>query len=169
MQNLRDQLLKAGVATKQQKQQVEQEKRRKRKKQQRGQAEAEEQAQQRQAHEARLAAQRAADRERAVVQRAELDAKETLLRLQNIIHYWQLPDEPDGQRRWYFITRRNTINYLYVSNPTADRLSRGDVAIVEEPGAEEEHYVLVEREAAEHIAPIDRRVIRFSNSLSTDT
>jgi hypothetical protein len=28
---------------------------------------------------------------------------------------------------------------------------------------------LVEREAAEHIAPIDRRVIRFSNSLSTDT
>jgi uncharacterized protein YaiL (DUF2058 family) len=169
MQNLRDQLLKAGVATKQQKQQVEQEKRRKRKKQQKGQAEAEDQAQQRRAHEDRLAAQRVADRERAAAQRAVLDAKETQLRLQNIIDYWQLPEEPDGRRRWYFTTRRHTINYLYVSNPTADRLSAGDVAIVEQPGAEEEHYVMVEREAAEHIAPIDRRLIRFSNSVSTDT
>jgi uncharacterized protein YaiL (DUF2058 family) len=169
MQNLRDQLLQAGVATKQQKQQIEQEKRRKRKQQQKGQAEAEEQAQQRRAHKARLAAQQAVDRDRAAAQRAALDAKEAQLRLQNIINYWQLPAEPDGRRRWYFTTRRHTINYLYVSNPTADRLSAGDVAIVEEPGAEEEHYVLVEREAAEHIAPIDRRMIRFANSLSTDT
>jgi uncharacterized protein YaiL (DUF2058 family) len=116
-----------------------------------------------------LAAQQAVDRDRAAAQRAALDAKEAQLRLQKIINYWQLPAEPDGRRRWYFTTRRHTINYLYVSNPTADRLSAGDVAIVEEPGAEEEHYVLVEREAAEHIAPIDRRMIRFANSLSTDT
>ncbi|MDH3598782.1 MAG: DUF2058 domain-containing protein [Candidatus Tectomicrobia bacterium] len=169
MQNLRDQLLKAGVATKQHKQQVEQEKRRKRKKQQKGRTEAEEQAQQRQAHEARLAAQQAANRERAAAQRAALDAKEAQLRLQNIINYWQLPEEPDGRQRWYFTTRRNTINYLCVSNATADRLSAGDLAIVEQPGAEEEHYVLVEREAAEHIAPIDRGMIRFSNNLSTHT
>ncbi len=169
MQNLRDQLLKAGMATKQQKQQVEQEKRRKRKRNKKGQVEAEELAQQQQAYETRLEAQRETDRARAAAQRAELDAKEAQLRLQNIISHWQLPDEPNGNQRWYFKTRHNTVKYLYVSGSTADRLDSGDLAIVEDLSSEEENYVLVEIEAAEHIAPIDQQVIRFSNRLLTET
>ncbi len=163
MQNLRDQLLKSGLANKQQKQQVEQEKRRQRKRHKKGQVEDAALEQQRQAYEARLDAQRAADRQRAAVQRAELEAKEKWLRLQHLIDYWQLPDEPGGNRRWYFTTQHQTISYLYVTEPTANRLTAGDVAIVERPDTEERRYVLVEREAAEYMAPIDPVYIRFSN------
>ena len=163
MQNLRDQLLKAGIASKKQKQQVEQDKRRERKRHKKGQVETAAMEQQRQAHEARLEAQRRADRERAAAQRAELEAKEQRLRLQHIIDYWQLPDDVGNTRRWYFTTRRHTITYVYVSEPTAERLRLGAVAIVECLDADEERYVLVEHEGAEHIAPIDRHRIRFSN------
>lgn len=167
MQNLRDQLLKAGLANKQQKQQIETEKRRSRKRQKKGRAEETAQVQQRLAHEARMEAQRAADRERAAVQRAEIDAREKLLRLQNIIAYWQLDeDEIDrADRPWYFTTRDNTINHLYVSKPTANRLTSGEVAIVEHPEREDMHYVLVEHDAAAHIDPIDPDLVRFSNRL----
>ncbi len=165
MQNLRDQLLKAGLANKKQKTQIETEKRRSRKKQKRGQAEAAAHEEQRLAHEARLEAQRAADRERAAAQRAELDAKEKQLRLQNIIDYWQLSEDDRADRPWYFITRHDTINHLYVSRHTAHRLMDGDVAIVEHPEREEMPYVLVEHEAAAHIDPIDPDLVRFSNRL----
>lgn len=165
MQNLRDQLLKAGLANKQQKNQIETEKRRSRKKKKRGQAEADAQEQQRLAHVARLEAQREADRERAAAQRAELDAKEKLLRLQNIINYWQFSEDENADRPWYFTTRHNTINHLYVSRSTARRLMDGDMAIVEHPEREEMPYVLVEHEAAAHIDPIDPDLVRFSNRL----
>jgi hypothetical protein len=165
MQNLRDQLLKAGLANKQQKQQIETENRRSRKRQKRGKAEEAAQEQQRLAHEARLEAQRAANRERAAAQRADIDAREQLLRLQNIIDYWQLDEDDRADRPWYFTTRHNTINHVYVSRPTANRLMAGDVAIVEHPQREDMRYVLVEHDAAAHIEPIDPEFVRFSNRL----
>jgi len=165
MQNLRDQLLKAGLANKQQKQQIETEKRRSRKRQKRGQAEEATQEQQRLAHEARLEVQRVANRERAAVQRADIDAREKLLRLQNIIDYWQLDEDDRADHPWYFTTRHNTINHVYVSRPTANRLMAGDVAIVEHPQREDMRYVLVEHDAAAHIEPIDPDLVRFSNRL----
>lgn len=165
MQNLRDQLLKAGLADKQQKQQIETEKRRSRKRQKRGKAEADAQEEQRLAHEARMETQRAADRDRAAAQRAEIDAKERLLRLQNIINYWELDEDDRADRPWYFTTRHNTINHVYVSRPTANRLTAGEVAIVEHPEREDMPYVLVEHDAAAHIEPIDPDLVRFSNRL----
>ncbi len=165
MQNLRDQLLKAGLANKQQKQQIETEKRRSRKRQKKGKADEVAQEQQRLAHETRMEAQRAADRERAAAQRAEVDAREKLLRLHNIIDYWQLDEDDRADRPWYFTTRHNTINHVYVSRPTANRLSAGDVAIVEHPQREDMRYVLVEHDAAAHIDPIDPDLVRFSNRL----
>lgn len=165
MQNLRDQLLKAGLANKQQKQQIETEKRRSRKRQKRGKAEEIAQEEQRLAHEARMDSQREADRERAAAQRAEVDAREKLLRLQNIINYWQLDEDDRADRPWYFTTRHNTINHVYVSRPIANRLSAGDVAIVEHPEREDMPYVLVEHDAAAHIEPIDPDLVRFSNRL----
>jgi uncharacterized protein YaiL (DUF2058 family) len=165
MQNLRDQLLKAGLANKQQKQQIETEKRRARKRQKKGKAEESAQEQQRLVHEARLEAQRTADRERAAAQRAAIDTREKLLRLQNIIDYWQLDEDDRADRPWYFTTRHNTINHVYVSKPTANRLTAGDVAIVEHPQREDMRYVLVEHDAAAHIDPIDPDLVRFSNRL----
>jgi uncharacterized protein YaiL (DUF2058 family) len=165
MQNLRDQLLKAGLADKKQKQQIETDNRRSRKRQKKGSAEEATQEQQRLAHEARLEAQRTADRERAAAQRADTDAREKLLRLQNIIDYWQLSEDDRADRPWYFTTRHHTINHLYVSRSTANRLTAGEVAIVEHPEREERRYVLVEHDAAAHIEPIDPDLVRFSNRL----
>jgi uncharacterized protein YaiL (DUF2058 family) len=169
MQNLRDQLLKTGLATKTQKHQVEHEKRRERKQQKKGHMEDAALELQRQAHAARLEAQRVSDRQRAAERRAALDAQEARLRLHHIIDYWQLPGDTNGTRRWYFTTRQHTIEYLYVSEPVAAQLSAGTAAIVERPDHGESRYVLVDREAAEHIFPIDCQYVRFANNLRTET
>ena len=165
MQNLRDQLMKTGLITKGQKQQVEQDKRRERKQLKKGQADELAQTQQRQAYEARLEAQRAVDRQRAAEQRERLEAKEKLLRLQHIVDYWGLSEEPSGTRRWYFMTRNNILTYLYVSEPIGLQLSTGTLAIIERPEeSEEPRYVLIEREAAELVARVDPTYVRFHNT-----
>ena len=154
--------------TKKQKQQVEQEKRRERKRHKKGHTEDAALAQQQQAHAARMEAQRNADRQRAAVQRATLEAKEQRLRIQHIIDYWHTPEDAQGTERWYFQTRRNTIAYIYVSAPEVARLEAGDLAIVERPDTEEVPYVLVPREAAAYVAQIDQQYIRFTNSTLTE-
>src|SRR5215510_2392584 len=164
MQNLRDQLLKTGLISKGQKQQVEQEKRRERKQLKKGEADALAQEQQRRTYEARLEAQRVADRERAATQRIQFEAKEKLLRIQHITDYWRL-EEPTGTLRWYFMTRNNVVKYLFVSEPLGLQLSTGALAIVERPDElEESRYVLIEREAAELVARVDPTYVRFHNT-----
>ncbi len=164
MQNLRDQLLKTGLISKGQKQQVEQEKRRERKQLKKGEADEIAQEQQRRAYEARLEAQRVADRERGAAQRAQLEAKEKFFRIQQITDYWRL-EEPTGTRRWYFMTRNNEVKYLYISEPLGLQLSTGALAIVERPDEfEEPRYVLLEREAAELVARVDPTYVRFHNT-----
>jgi len=165
MQNLRDQLLKTGLITKGQKQQVEQDKRRERKQLKKGQADEIARAQQRQAYEAKLEAQRAADRQRAAEQHELLEAKERLLRIRHIIDYWKLSEEPSGTRRCYFVTQNNRVKYLYVSEPMALQLSTGTLAIVEYPGEfEEPRYLLIEGDAAALVAHIDPTYVRFHNT-----
>ena len=168
MPSLRDQLLRAGMITKEQKRQVDQEERRERKKHQKGQAEEATQAQQRQAYEARLEAQRAADQQRTAAQRTQLEAREQRLQIRHIIAYWRMPTEPVGTRRWYFATRSNTIKYLYVSEPTASQLSHGALAVVEYPEELETPYILIDREAATLIARIDPQYVRFHNEEPAD-
>ena len=165
MPNLRDQLLQKGLISKGQKQQVEQDKRRERKQLKKGQADELAQEQQRQAYEAKLEAQRSADRERAAAQRARLEAREKFFRIRHIADYWRLPDEPSGTRRWYFMTRNNMVEYLYVSEPIGLQLSMGTLAIIERPEEfEAPRYVLIEREAAELVARVDPTYVRFHNT-----
>jgi uncharacterized protein YaiL (DUF2058 family) len=165
MQNLRDQLLKTGLISKGQKHQVEQEKRHERKQLKKGEADELAREQQRQTYEAKLEAQRVADRERAAAQHAQLEAKEKLLRIQHITDYWRLSEEPAGTRRWHFVTRNNEVKYLYISEPLGLQLSTGALAIVERPNeVEEPRYVLIEREAAELIARVDPMYVRFHNT-----
>jgi uncharacterized protein YaiL (DUF2058 family) len=168
MQSLRDQLLKVGVITKQQKHQIEQEKRRERRQLKKGYLDDVTQARQRQAYEAKLEAQRAADRQRAAAQRAQQEAKEKRLQIRHIIDYWQVPEEPAGTRRWYFTTRHNTIKYLYVSEPLAAQLGTGALAIVERPDETDTPYTLVDHEAAKLIARIDPQYVRFYNDEPAD-
>ena len=162
MQNLRDQLQKAGLVSKQQQRQVEQNKRRERKKHRKGHIDEVMQAQQ-QAYETKVEAQRAADRQRAAMQRAQQEAKEKRLQIRHLIDYWNVPVEPVGDRRWYFTTRDNTITYLYVSKPLATQLDAGALAIVERPDEPDTPFTLVDHEAAEIIARIDPQYVRFYN------
>ena len=165
MQNLRDQLLKTGLISKGQKQQVEQDKRRERKQLKKGQADELARAQQQQAYEARLEAQRAADRQRAAEQHKLLEAKEKRLRIRHIIDYWKLSEEPSGTRRCYFVTQNNIVKYLYVSEPMALQLSTGTLAIVEYPGEfEAPRYLLIEGDAAALVARIDPTYVRLHNT-----
>lgn len=165
MQNLRDQLLKTGLISKGQKQQVEQDKRRERKQRKKGQADEIARAQQQQAYEAKLEAQRAADRQRATEQHALLEAREKLLRIRHIIDYWKLSEEPSGTQRCYFVTQNHIVKYLYVSEPIALQLSTGALAIVEYPGEfEAPRYLLIEGDAAALVAHIDPTYVRFHNT-----
>jgi uncharacterized protein YaiL (DUF2058 family) len=164
MQNLRDQLLKAGMVTKDQKRQVEQQKRQQRKQHKPGHLEEALQAQQRQTYEAKLEAQRADDRERAAAQRTLLEAREKRLQIRHIVDYWKILTDATGKRRWYFPTRQNTITYLYVSEPMAAQLSSGDLAIVEYPGETDMPFALIDHEAAELIARVDPLYVLFYNT-----
>jgi uncharacterized protein YaiL (DUF2058 family) len=168
MPSLRDQLLKAGVITAKQKRQVDQQKRREQKQHKPGHVEEVAQTQQRQAYEERLEAQRAADQQRAAVQRAHLEAREKCLQLRHIIDYWKVPVDSAGNRRWYFTTRDQTIKYLYVSGPTATQLGSGQLAIVEYPEGMDTPYVLIDHEAAELIAHVDPVYVRFHNREPAD-
>jgi uncharacterized protein YaiL (DUF2058 family) len=168
MQNLRDQLSKAGVVTKEQKRQVEQQKRRERKQYKPGQMEEKLQEQQRQAHEARQQTQRLADQQRATEQRVQLAAREKRLQIRHIIEYWKISTEPSGTLRWYFTTRQNTVKYLYVSEAIAAQLSRGLLAIAEHPDTLDTPHVLVDGEAAELIRHVDPIYIRFHNADPSD-
>ena len=165
MQNLRDQLLKTGLITKGQKQQVEQDKRRERKQLKKGQADEMARAQQQQAYEARLEAQRAADRQRAAEQHTLLEAQEKLLRIRHIIDYWKLSEEPSGTRRWHFAAQNHSVQHLYVSEPVALQLSTGTLAIVEYPGEfETPRYLFIEGDAAALVARIDPTYVRLHNT-----
>jgi uncharacterized protein YaiL (DUF2058 family) len=164
MQSLRDQLLQAGMVSKDQKRQVEQQKRRERKQHRPGQLEENVQTQQRQTYEAKLEAQRASDRERAAAQRTLQEAREKCLQIRHIIDYWKISGDATGNRRWYFPTRQNRIKYLYVSEPIAARLSRGDLAIVEYPEEIDTPFLLIDHEAAELIARVEPIYVRFYNT-----
>ena len=97
-------------------------------------------------------------------QRAQLEAKEKLLRIRHITDYWRL-EEPRGTLRWYFMTRNNVVKYLSVSEPLSLQLSTGALAIVERPEeVEEPRYVLIEREAAELVARVDSTYVCFHNT-----
>src|SRR5262249_17493021 len=126
MPSLRDQLIKTGLISKGQKHQVEHEKRRERKQLKKGQADDLAQEQQRQAYEARLEAQRVADRERAAAQHAQLEAKEKLLRIRHIADYWRFSGKPAGGSMGGFLLRNNIILYLSFSSALVVQLCAED-------------------------------------------
>jgi uncharacterized protein YaiL (DUF2058 family) len=73
-----------------------------------------------------------------------------------------------NSRRWYFTTRHNTIQYLYVTEPLAMQLDTGALAIIERPDEADVSYALVDHEAAALIASIDPQWVRFYSDEPTD-
>ena len=74
-----------------------------------------------------------------------------------------LRDESGGSRRFYFITRENTISFLDVSDQAFRSLADGRIAIVESGGLARNDFCLVAAEQAAEITKLDRDRVRFWN------
>lgn len=125
--SLQDQLLNAGLASKQQAKQAKQQKRKKAKQQKAGKAE-DDQQRQREALEAARKAKAEKDRELNLKRQQEQSDKARRSEVQQLIeaHQVKLPD--DSELRYNFV-EGTTIRHLYVDQRQLDQLARGQLRI----------------------------------------
>jgi uncharacterized protein YaiL (DUF2058 family) len=76
-------------------------------------------------------------------------------------------DESAGNRRFYFITRENTVSFLEVSDQASRKLADGRVAIVESGGLVRHDFCLVASEQAAEIVKLDGDRVLFWNGSGT--
>lgn len=142
--SLQDQLLKAGIANKQQAKQAKQEKRKKAK-QKKGSAPAPEQDQQAALEAARLAKQEK-DRELNRQRQQEQAQKARLAEARQLIQQHAVRLPRDGETRYNFV-HESKIKSLWIDNTLLNQLARGQLRIV----CFEQQYSLVPAEIAERI------------------
>ncbi len=165
MQNLRDKLMKAGKVSKRQKRAADQGARQRRTRV-KGHKQAEAaQAKQEAVYAEQLEKQRVADQALEAVRRAEREEKERHLRAKHLIEYYgRFPLR--GRRRWFFMARNGTVQWLDVREDTTYLLERGDLAVVEPVTIKEEdepEYQVIPRDAANKLWDIDPEYVRFLN------
>ena len=117
-------------------------------------AEAAREEAERRAHDRELEAER---RAREVEERAEN-------RVDSLIRAGLLREGTAGTRRFYFITRENTVSFVEISDTAARSLTDGRAAIVESGGLVRADFCLVAAEQAAEIARLDRERVRFWNA-----
>ncbi len=163
MGNLRDELLKKGVISDKRARAVIHEEKARQKKLGPEAVEAErrarEEAAQRQA-EARVRADREREEERQRRHEEELKTN----RVPGLIRLGLVRDGGTGTRRFYFVTRENTVSYLEISDTAFRSLVEGRAAIVESSGVARLDFCLVAGEQAAEIAKLDRECVRFWNA-----
>lgn len=81
-------------------------------------------------------------------------------RLKSLISGALLRGGTGGPRRFCYVNRRNRVPFLEVSDDSARRLTRGDLAIIE---TEDGKVGLVPGTAAREIVELDSEVVRFWN------
>lgn len=162
MGNLRDELLKKGLASKKRARAVAHEEKARHKKLGPEAVEAERRARE-EAARREAEAQRAADREREEEARRDHERELEEDRIPSLIRAGLLRDESGGNRRFYFITRENTVSFLDVSDQAVRSLADGRIAIVESGGLARHDFCLVAGEQAAEIAKLDQDRVRFWN------
>jgi len=163
MQDLRKQLLKAGLIDRNTKKQADLKARTERRKKGPEQLAREESAR-RDAFEARRAEQQAADRRREEQRREEQRRVSERRELRDILRRGDIREGRGGPRRFYFVTAAGKIPYLLLHEPLAQRLEQGWAAIVQVPTADTEQFVIVARELAERARQADPEMVRFFNA-----
>ncbi len=98
------------------------------------------------------AANRAASR-----QQLELDRK-----IRERVLSAQVPQEP-GATTFYFVTRKNKLRRLELSEAQAKALQEGKLAVVERPDPDKIDHALVPPEVALELKALSDRVVRFLN------
>lgn len=162
MQNLRDQLLKAGVIDKKKKRHADRESKSERRKKGARTVAAEEQ-ERAAAHEEKLAAQRNEARARDEQKKAERAASESLYRARDLVTKGIVRQGRRGNRRFHFVTRGGRIPFLTISEELALQLERGQVAIVEVPLEPVETFEVVERATANKLGETHGEFVLFVN------
>lgn len=151
--NLRDQLLKAGIVTRKKATQVERQEHRKQHLQTKGQKPTETDEQQRaaaaQAHAAKVARDRELNRER----QAQAEAKARAAAIAQLIEQNQLPT-PEGEDYFNFVAE-GKVRRIAVNAALRARLGRGEVVIVRHEG----RTALVPAETAARIRERDESVL----------
>ena len=105
----------------------------------------------------------AEDRRREEERRRLHDQESERNRVPDLIRSGLMRDGGPGSRRFYFVTRENTISFLDVSDVASRNLADGRCAIVESLGVVRNDFCLVGSEQAAELARLDPDRLRFWN------
>jgi hypothetical protein len=155
MQDLRDKLLKAGLASKKEARKAKTAKRKERKKRGGAKAEAREQQEKKEQFERERVEKARADKERQEATNRERAEKERDNRLLNLIRSHALLKIRGKDRPFYFIGRDRRIRRLVVSHALASKLSDGALAIVELPGDPDRDFAVVDAATAQRLEGLE--------------
>lgn len=144
--SLQEQLLKAGVASKQQAKQAKQDKR-KQAKQNKGAAQADDSAAQQAARDAARQAKQEKDRELNRQRQQEQARKAALAEVRQLLQQHAVNPPRDGETRYNFV-HENKVKSLWINQALLNQLARAQLLIV----FFDERYQLVPAEIAERIA-----------------
>jgi len=87
---------------------------------------------------------------------------ETDKQLRELVHAHQVPLEA-GERTFYFVTRKNRLRRMEVSEAQARLLETGKLAVVERPEPAQIEHSLVPPEVAEQMLALSAKAVRFLN------
>jgi uncharacterized protein YaiL (DUF2058 family) len=163
MGNLRDEMLKKGIISEKRARAVTHEEKARQKRLGADQVEEERRARE-EAARREVEARREADRRREEERRGQHEKELTENRIPGLIRLGLVREGAVGNRRFYFITRENTVSFIEVSDGAMRGLTDGRVAIVEACGVVRQDFCLVAAEQAQEIAKIDPACVRFVNA-----
>lgn len=158
MQDLRDKLVKAGLASKKQAREARAESRKKRKAKGGARQDARQDERKVEQFKARQTEQTARVQQRQEELNRGLAAKEAVNRIRNVIRTNALAYQPakNQDRPFYFMGNDRRIRKLMVSFELAHQLSEGEVAITEADFDPNRDFVLVEASTARRLEELER-------------
>lgn len=87
---------------------------------------------------------------------------ETDKQLRDLVHANTVPTDI-GATPFYFVTRKNKLRRLELTEAQAKQLETGELAVVERPDPDKIEHALVTAAIAEQIKAISERAVRFLN------
>ena len=169
MQDLKKQLLKAGLVDKKTARAARTDERKQRKKKGRHQEEKANLEARQERHRQRKEEQARAAREEQQRLNAQAERREEQDRFRNIIRRAALTEGAQGGARpFYFVGPDNKIRRIYPGAQVAQKLSSGALAIVTSLEPEGPDYALVDRECAERLEELSPQAILFWNKPGQD-
>lgn len=106
---------------------------------------------------------RVEDRRREEERRRQHDQDLEGHRIPDLIRAGLVRDGATGNRRFYFITRENTVSFLEVSDTASRGLAEGRFGVVESGGVVRKDFCLVASEQVAEVAALDPERVRFWN------